>query len=51
MDVEENIPSDIQITQYFSLFITDFIFTFICGFCQYDLEKKNIKTNFNNFEN
>jgi len=51
MDMEENIPSDIQITQYFTLFITEFLFTFICGFCEFDQEKKLLKTNFNNFDN
>jgi len=49
MDMEESIPSDIQITQYFTLFISEFLFTFICGFCEFDSNKKIIKTHFKNF--
>jgi hypothetical protein len=50
MDIEEPIPSDIQITQYFTLFISEFLFTFICGFCDFDSEKNNFITHFKNFD-
>lgn len=51
MDIEEPIPSDINITQYFTLFISEFLFTFVCGFCEFDSQKAHFKTNFRNFDN
>ena len=51
MDVEENLPAEIQITQYFLLFVSDFLFTFICCFCSYDSNKNKFTSNFKNFDN
>lgn len=50
MDIEEPIPGNIQITQYFTLFVSEFLFTFICGFCNFDKEKNYVKTHFKNFD-
>lgn len=48
--MEENIPQNVQIIHYFTLFITEFFFNFICGFCDFNIEKNCFTTNFKNFD-
>jgi hypothetical protein len=41
MDVEEHVDSNVVISHYVMLFLSDFLFFFISNFCEYDLNRNS----------